>query len=142
MFSIYSLSIIVVINICFLLRSILYQVSSSSYNSLKMIEYLCVKSNGHTSAINKYMAFQANMQWCALINWILNLVFDIIIIKMYSVYQIFLCKDRKQANKVIKRVDQLIKYFILFYGILGFLLNYMSYKYLKQVKMSNYNGAE
>ena len=80
------------------------------------------------------------MQWSSCINWILNLVFDIIIIKMYSVYQIFLCKDRNEANKVIKRVDKIINYFILFYGILGFLLNWMSYMYLKTVKMK-FNGA-
>ena len=80
------------------------------------------------------------MQWCSCINWVLNLVFDIIIIKMYSVYQIFLCKDRYSANIVIKRVAKIINYFIFFYGVLGFLLNWLCYLYLKTVK-TKFNGA-
>jgi hypothetical protein len=105
-----------------------------------MIEYLCVKSIDHGQAVEHYINFQASMNWVSCINWILNLIFDIIIIKMYSVYQIFLCRDRFEANKVIKRVAKIINFFIFFYGILGFLLNLLSYVYLKQIKMKE-NGA-
>lgn len=45
-----------------------------------------------------------------------------------------------EANKIIKKVDRIVKYFILIYGILGFVLNFLSYKYLENVKLK-YNGA-
>ena len=87
MFSIYSFFIIGVMNFGFLIRAIIYNTSLSRYSSTPFEE---IKHNSKiTKDFKTFLGFQQEMMVASIIDWILNMAYDIIVLKMYSVYQTF-----------------------------------------------------
>ena len=80
----------------------------------------------------KYVAFQGMMQINSVINWFLNIVFDVIVLKMISVYSVFNAENRQEATHITRKSSARIQLFIIVYGFCGMALNYLSWSYLQK----------
>ena len=66
------------------------------------------------------------MVYPSIINWILNMVFDIIVIKMYQVYSTFHATSREEAQKIQQSNDRIVFWFCITYLGFGVALNIFS----------------
>ena len=58
---------------------------------------------------------------CSIFNWILNMVFDVVVLKMYCVYSTFHAESREKSIQIAKKFNLLINTFYVLY--LGFGIN-------------------
>lgn len=70
------------------------------------------------------------MQVNSVINWFLNIIFDVIVLKMISVIQVFNAANRKEATQITRMFSCRIKAFIFVYAFCGITLNFLSWKFL------------
>jgi len=85
MFSLYSFLIIISMCLGFITRAIIYNEALVEYGT-QMFSYLSVRNSEQRQA---FVSFQQSMLVTSMINWVLNMVYDIIVLKMYSVYSAF-----------------------------------------------------
>ena len=77
--------------------------------------------------LEDFISYQKFMLVCSIFNWILNMVFDIIVLKMYSVYSTFHISSRKESIKNAIRINRYITVFELTYLGFGICLNVLSF---------------
>ena len=65
------------------------------------------------------------------IGWMLNMFFEIVVLKMLSVYFTFYSRSIEQNIKIQTRINSFIFWYILIYFTLGLTLNILSFIYLK-----------
>ena len=65
------------------------------------------------------------------IGWMLNMFFEIVVLKMLSVYFTFYSRSIEQNIKIQTRINSFIFWYILIYFTLGLALNILSFIYLK-----------
>lgn len=70
------------------------------------------------------------MQVNSVINWFLNIVFDVIVLKMISVIKVFNAENRQEATLITKKFSSRIQAFIFVYAFCGITLNFLSYTFL------------
>lgn len=133
-FSIYSYLIIVGMNIGFLARAIIYNLSTLTYGPLKFNQQGCFDT-----FFMHFESFQDMMLIVSIINWILNMVYDIIVIKMYTVYRIFNAKSHAEMKKIQRNMEIFHLLFTVSYLSVGITLNFLSFSSINQASESN-NG--
>ena len=83
------------------------------------------------------------MMICSIFNWVLNMVFDIIVLKMYSVYSTFQINSRQESIKNSIRINRYITIFEITYLGFGIFLNLLCFRFLEnQVKLMIVNGQD
>ena len=127
MFSLYSFFIIMLMSIGFIARAVIYNQSLVTYG-----DYLFVRLATKDSEERKaFVSFQQSMLTTSIINWVLNMVYDIIVLKMYSVYSAFQAATLEESINQARRIDRFIKLFCFVYFLLGVGINLESFLYLK-----------
>lgn len=71
------------------------------------------------------------MVFASSIAWMLNMFFEIVVLKMLSVYFTFYSRSIEQNIKIQTRINSFIFWYILIYFTLGLTLNILSFIYLK-----------
>lgn len=71
------------------------------------------------------------MVFASTIAWMLNMFFEIVVLKMLSVYFTFYSRSIEQNIKIQTRINSFIFWYILIYFTLGLTLNILSFIYLK-----------
>ena len=71
------------------------------------------------------------MVFASTIGWMLNMFFEIVVLKMLSVYFTFYSRSIEQNIKIQTRINSFIFWYILIYFTLGLTLNILSFIYLK-----------
>ena len=71
------------------------------------------------------------MVFASTIGWMLNMFFEIVVLKMLSVYFTFYSRSIEQNIKIQTRINSFIFWYILIYFTLGLALNILSFIYLK-----------
>ena len=82
------------------------------------------------------------MVFASTIGWMLNMFFEIVVLKMLSVYFTFYSRSIEQNIKIQTRINSFIFWYILIYFTLGLTLNILSFIYLKnfiEVRANNSN---
>lgn len=136
-FSIYSYFIIVGMNIGFLARAIIYNMSTLYYGPLKFD----LSKNCTDIFFKHFENFQDMMLIVSIINWILNMVYDVIVIKMYTVYRIFNAKSHEEMQRIKRNMEIFHLVFIASYLGVGITLNILSFSSINKASESN-NGKE
>ena len=70
------------------------------------------------------------MVFASTISWMLNMFFEIVVLKMLSVYFTFYSRSIEENIKIQARINSFIFWYILIYFTLGLTLNIFSYTYL------------
>ena len=81
--------------------------------------------------MDEFIDYQQNMMISACINWTLNMLFDVVVLKMLTVYFTLQAKSREQAIKVQVTINSIVKFFLTSYLFLGIVMNIFSYFYLE-----------
>jgi hypothetical protein len=113
-------------NIGFLGRAIIYNTSLVDYGDVDFVDLV---HNDITMV--KFIDFQNRMLVCSIFNWILNMVFDAIVLKMYCVYSTFHAESREKSILIAKKINFYIKCFYILYLGFGLLLNIRSFNFLE-----------
>jgi hypothetical protein len=102
-----TLFLLLTMNIAFLSRAVICQISFNKYGSAE-IKYLkeCYTNEDPQGVKIKYVAFQGMMQINSVINWFLNIIFDVVVLKMISIYKVFNAKNREMATLITKRTSR------------------------------------
>jgi H+/Cl- antiporter ClcA len=89
--------------------------------------------------MDQFIDFQQNMMISACINWTLNMFFDVVVLKMLTVYFTLQAKSREQAIKVQVTINSIVKFFLTSYLFLGIVMNIFSYYYLEDFSKNRKN---
>ena len=134
-FTLSSYTIIFLMNAGFLARAIVYNHNTNKYADKKFL----LSQDDKTVEwviMDEFIDYQQNMMISACINWTLNMFFDVVVLKMMTVYFTFQAKSREQAIKVQTTINSIVKFFLTSYLFLGIVINIFSYIYLEDFSVN------